>query len=265
MELYGCGFEYAGVQSDKYDLIFANVETERNRNIIGGGELITVFNGHNNMRHYVNTSFEDAAMQFEAEVVTEVPLSDADQRAIERWLFYRDGFKKFYPDVPPEFINGEAKRVYLNCIFTNPSKLEYNGGVVGYRFTVMCDTPMAWQDPVTFEYALTNGTTDSTIITVPVDTDMPGYTYPVVEIVMSDDGDVNIVNNTDNSSRMTSFLGLVSTATVRMDGSTNFISGDYYELFTNRNFVRLLNGENKLAITGPVEKVSISWQNMRWL
>lgn len=266
MELYGCGFEYAGVMSGKYGMIFANVETERNRTIIGGGELITIFNRHNSMRHYVGTSFENAAMQFEAEVVTEIPLTESDQRAVERWLFYRNGYKKFYPDVPPEYVNGEMKRVYLNCIFTNPSKLEYNGGVVGYRFTVQCDAPMAWQDPVQVSFDLNHSSEDqSSIISVMVDTDMPDYVYPDVVVEMGDGGGITIVNNSDNTSRLTSFEHVIAQAIIRMDGETNFVSGANYENFVDRNFIRLLNGENKLAVTGDVKKISFTWQNMRYL
>ena len=47
--------------------------------------------------------------------------------------------------------------------------------------------------------------------------------------------------------------------------AVGFVTDGYYDLFVKKNFVRLLDGENALYITGDVVSVQITWQNMRYM
>lgn len=273
MELYGSHFEYAGIKSRHYGLIFATVETSRFTSVSGEIETVSLFNKKDSRRYYIGDELSDSPVSFETEIVSERPLDKMTQRAVEKWLFFRKGYSPLFFDIDDDcngetwdLINGRVKRYYLNCRFINPSKIEYNGGVVGYTVTVECDSPCAWQEAVLKEYALTNGAGRSTEIMLEVDTDMHEYIYPVVRIdIGSSGGDISIVNLSDDTTRITSFSGMQPTTAFRMDGHTNYISGSMYSKFKDKHFVRIMDGKNKLRVTGDIKKISFEWQNRRYL
>ena len=104
------------------------------------------------------------------------------------------------------------------------------------------------------------------MFTAGIDTDMEEYVYPKVTIQMgSSGGDVIIANNNDDSTRLTKFIGLGELATVVMKGELNYVSGQYYEKFADRNFIRLLDGENTLTIIGDVESITFEYSARRVL
>lgn len=274
MELYGCHFEYAGVSSRACGLVFANYETSRYTAISGETSTISVFNRHNKRKYFIDTEYDDSPMSFEAEVVSDFPIDPYEIRQIENWLFNQTSYQKLYVDVDDsnydgvEMINGQMLRQYLNCKFINPSKIEGNGGIMGWSFTVECDAPMAWQDPVICTFDMS--TTGDDYVMVNVDTDMNDYVYPKINISISegDAKDLKIVNITDDPYRVCTFVSMTGGSTIIMDGELNMISGDsenYYERFQTKNFVRLKNGENKISVSDNVATISFEWQNMRWM
>jgi hypothetical protein len=210
---------------------------------------------------------------FDAEIVmdSEEVINRFMRREIEKWLFHQRDYCKLYTDMDCdiygeayELVNGVQKRLYLNCRFVNPEKIESASGLIGYRFTVECDSCMAWQDAVMYEYSLSGS---SSTITVNVDTDLRDYVYPKVTIQTgSSGGNIQIINFTDDSTRSTAFVSLSPNITLTMRGDgINYISGDYYQRFSNKNFIRLLDGENTLNITGDVRKITFEFQNRRYL
>lgn len=277
MELSGSYFEYNGTTSRKYGLIFANVETDSFSQLSGGISSNTIYNKKDNRNYFVGESLEDSPIQFDAEIVVDndTPINRFDRREIEKWLFHQPGYCKLYVDMDCdtygesyELVDGIQKRLYLNCRFINPEKIEGNGGLIGYRFEVECDSVMAWQDEVAKEYTIGNtSSTSSSVITVDVDTDLNDYVYPKVTISMgSSGGDIQIINQSDSSTRATAFTSVPANATIIMRGAgVNYISGDYYQKFSNKNFIRLLDGSNDLIVTGNVESITFEFQNRRYL
>lgn len=272
MELCGYHFEYAGISSRTYGLIFANVDTAHFSSVSGETRTESFFNRHSKKLYCVGTSYDDSAISFEAEVVADTPLSSTTLRAAENWLFGQSSYRPLYADLDDsqydgaEVVDGVLLRQYLNCRFVNPSKIEGNGGIIGWSFTVECDAPMAWQDAIV---KTINAPPNNIIITV--DTDMNDYVYPKVTIKMSDGdtSDIQIINHSDNDSRLTTFVSMNANATLIMDGEHNRLYGssdNYYEKFKNKNFIRLKRGENKLSLTSDnIASISFEWQNMRWL
>lgn len=166
-----------------------------------------------------------------------------------------------------EFIGGEWKRLYLNCRLVNPVKIEGNSGIIGYKATIEADSNMFWQDPVEHVVNISNGSADSSVnFTIPVDTDLDEYIYPMVVIQMGNTGgDVIIVNNSDDSSRQTKFVGIGALATIVMKGELNYVGGQYYEKFAGRNFIRLLDGDNTFTVIGDVQTIKFEFSARRAL
>lgn len=272
MDLYGCHFEYAGELSRKYGLMIANVNTDRNTMISGKVESLSVFNKRNQSRNDLGSNYSEAPLSFDMEIVSESIIRGELRRKIQKWLFNQHGYKKLYIDRADEACdevfgldNGAPRRTYLNCRFINPEKIEGNGGIVGYKFTVECDSHMAWQDPLRKKFSF-DTSEEEYVIELDVDTDIADYTYPKVTIYTgTTGGDISIVNLSDGSDRTTSFLQLPASTQIVINGVYNYISDNFYEHFENRNFPRLLDGKNKLLIRGDVSAIEFEWQNKRYL
>lgn len=275
-ELYGCHFEYDGVLSRTYGLIFVSGTTDRFTKLAGSGKPHTFFDKRNSANHIVGMDYADSPISFDAEIICEheIGLEKSRRREVERWLFEKPYYAKLYIDMSDdifgdsyELVNGEQKRLYLNCRFVNPEKMEYNGGIVGYKFTIECDSRLAWQDPISQTIELNHLTEgQSSTIYINLDTDLNDYTYPVVTITMgSVGGNIRISNMTDNVARVTDFMSIDSNSAFKIDNSINYISSGNYIKMSRKNFIRLLNGENKIFVVGNVKSITFEWQNRRFL
>ena len=261
-------FTYDGFDSREFSIIFAHVETSEYLSMIGSTETSTVFTRRNNRRYFIGDRYESSPVEIEVEMVMDddgyMPLNS--RRKFEQAMFYKQEYKKLFIDLDDdvfgesyEFINGVQRRFYLNCRFVNMSRIEDGiGRTVGYRCTMECDTCMYHQEPVIETFS------QPTQIIINVDTDYSEYTYPKLTVDMSSGGSLSIVNESDDEERITGFSGLASGEFV-IDSRTNMISGNNYSKFTNKNFVRLINGENILSIDGNVESITVEYENYRYL
>lgn len=275
-DIYGSHFEFSGISSRQYSLILASVNTSRITQKAGSVESITIFNKSEKRKYLIDTDYVNSPLSFDVEIITDNDrlLEVGERRTIEKWLFNRKDYRKLYLDLADdltgetyEYIDGKRIRYYLNCRFINPEKLEYNGGIVGYKATLETDMGWAWTDTITKKYLVNNGASDiSSVISVNVDTDIDDYIYPKLTIQMgSEGGDIIITNNTDDTNRLTKFVSVSPEASIIMKGELNYISGQYYEKFALRNFVRLLDGENKLTILGDVSSIEVEYSARRML
>lgn len=273
-DIYGSHFEFGGLSSRMYDLVFVNLNTNRWIQLAGNSESVTIYNKGANKAYVIGDDHTKSPVVLDAEITTEScrSLDISEQRQIEKWLFGHKNYRKLYFDmaddptaVTYEIVDGKLYRNYLNCRMLNPERIEGNGGICGYKFQIMCDSNMFWQDAHTHNFSVNNGAPDvSTIVTVPVDTDFREYIYPKVKITMGGTGgDITIVNNTDDSTRLTQFVGISPYATVIMKGELNYVNDQYYEKLATRNFIRLLDGENKLFVLGDVDSIEFEYSARR--
>lgn len=276
MDLAGCHFTYADVSSREYNLWFAHCDTSDYAQINGTTKPVTVFNSHGNRQYLIGDNYKDSPCAIDVEFITDDDrtLSPQEMRDIERWLFNRKNYYKLYIDIADDcngecyqIIDGVESRYHFNCRFTNPSKIYGNGGIVGYKARMECDSYMLWQDALTKSFAI-GGTSASSnsVIEIDIGTDVDEYVYPKVTIEMaSAGGDISITNNTDDSTRITSFKSLTGSITFMMNSNINYISGGNYLKFYDRNFIRLLPGINRIGIVGAVSNITIEWENRRYL
>ena len=272
MDLYGKRFIYAGTASSTYGLYISSITSSIDTVVVGSASDST-FYGKKNIRKYIlGTSWESSPRSFTVEMTRTSPFTNEELRAAERWLFKHNDYEKLYidPDDDPdgittERIDGVDKRLYLNCKLTNPSKLMYAGGVVGFTCTIECDSAFVWQDAITKTLEPANAT-NGVRWTISTEFDYVGFIYPrVVLLTGSTGGDITIVNNSDDSSRITKFVSLPANQQIVMNGAVNYISGNNYIRFDGGNFVRFVDGSNVLNITGDVASISVTWSNVRYM
>ena len=150
MNFSGKHFEYAGVSSSdplgdgSVSLIFAHIDTEMNKQPFGYPEYSSVYSDRAGRRGLTGANRSESCLEFEQEIVSEkggIPL--AKLRQVEQWLFSREAFAKLYIAEAEEdaedvqYINGEKKRLYLNCMLTEPEILTYAEGKVGWKVKVV--------------------------------------------------------------------------------------------------------------------------------
>lgn len=260
-------------------MIFVSTEGDEFLNLCNSPAANTIFNRQSNKASIIGNDYVEANLSFDIAVMNEdgMPYSSSEQRKIERWLFTQSDYCKLYInryDDPDSYEVTDSGRLgtYLNCRFTNPSKIISGAGVVGYKFTIECDSSTAWQDPTIkiITAAEINSAGDDGIV-IGVNSDYSGYTYPKVDVKITDGNEISICNTTDDSNRVTIFKLLDGDNDNALKGdliinsNTNFISGDNYKRFVGQNFPRLLNGENRFKITGNIEKITFTWVNRRFL
>lgn len=273
MNIYGCHFTYSGVDSNTYSLIIANVNTSINDKSAGDVSGEYIYRKSDKTFKLLGDDYSGSQMVFDVDIITEDEhiLSNADRRAIEKWLFNKQTFRKLYIDKNDdqlgesyEDINGEEKRLYMMCRFINPQKIDVGCGVVGYSATIECDSGLLWQDEITYTYTATASSTSGTF-SITVDTDLNDYTYPEVVITTSDGCEqFSIVNQTDGQYRETSFAGMTGPDVIRMNGALGFVDRNHYTYFSGLNFIRLLDGENVFTYSGGIESISFTWNNRRF-
>lgn len=266
-DIYGKHFKYAGTLSRTYDLMVTAVSSSIMDSLYGTEENQYFYGRKARKNYLLETVRDDSPLKFSVDITRREPFSQSDLRDVEQWLFGQGGFRKFYVDPDDDFnnenveiINDEPKYLYLNCIFTNPTKLIYNGGVIGFNCTMECDSGYVWQDAVTYTFS------GESQFSLDVNSDITGYIYPRVTIVTGNgESNVRITNYTDDSTRVTRIESVPSNTTLILDGSINYFSNaSLYDNFTWHHFIRLLRGSNSIRSLGIVSSLSFTWSNARY-
>lgn len=278
LQLTETHFEYGGVSSRQYGLMFANVDTTRNLSLTGAVTSSNIFSKKEARRFFTGDLYEDSPFSIDVEIVTDDGcMIDAQKmRAIEKWLFHSQSYKKLYFDscddrhgFTYEYSNGGIKRTYLNCRFINPERIDGIGGIYGYKATLEADSLLAWQDTteITFNAPAGGFVGDNSLIHIVTDTDFKDYIYPRVTITVgTTGGSINIFNSSDSSERYTSIGSLDGNESIILDGRFNYVSPDsIYGRLGHKNFIRLMDGDNTISITGDVASIKFEWNNRRWL
>ena len=273
----GCHFEYGEFLSYKHNLVFAHLDTSADNRIQGDISYRYLSDKRNQRRYEVCPDYASSYFEADVEIVTEDSrrLAANEQKDICKALFGRRGFERLYLSMADDpwaktyrYNNNDLKRYYLRCRFLSPSVIEdASGGVIGYRCHMSCDSLMFWEDLTSVRFAVGHSAPeDISEITVTVDTDLEEYVYPTVTVTTgSIGGEVQIINTTDNSGRITRFVELPADAQIVMDGALCYVSQEYYGKFAGGNFIRLLNGENRMRISGDVRSVTVEYSARRWM
>ena len=275
-DIYGSHFEFGGRMSRTYNLWIANISTKRFLQLHGRVDGVTVYNRAQNKRHLVGNSYSNSPVSFDVEIITldGHGLEKDERREIEKWLFQPNMYQKLYIDVVDdpdgefsEMIDGERKRLYLNCRFTNPEKIEFNGGIIGYQATLETDSGYWWQDPVTKTFTLNQSDSQANTISFFTDTDIAGFTFPRVTIVVGAQGGAISLTNVSSGSYAnaitTNLTNTTPGSTIILDGSTGYINGSNYQRFLGWRFPRIYDGENVFQVAGSVNTISFKFQNRR--
>ena len=267
--LFVNNFEYDGINSKKYGLFFGHVDTERLKQICGNLEYNQVFYPSLNRQEIHGVNKDEFPLSFDLEIISAEPISYWAAKEIKKWLFNSPTYKKLYAsrikDKTIEKINGEEKRRYVECIFTNPEAMFYADGLHGWKCTCTLSSGWAFQDEIEITY------TDFTEnITVPVDSDNGDYIYPTFTFstAATDSLMSPTIKNVSDNNRTMIVKDIKAQTEVYVDSAVGTITDNTgTSLYTNlvdQKFLRLVNGDNVLQISG-ISELTVKYQNVRYI
>ena len=267
--LFVNNFEYDGINSAKYGLFFGHVDTERLKQICGNLEYNQVFYPSLNRQEIHGVNKDEFPLSFDLEIISAEPISYWSAKEIKKWLFNSPTYKKLYAsrikDKTIEKINGEEKRRYVECAFTNPEAMFYADGLHGWKCTCTLSSGWAFQDEIEITY------TDFTEnITIPVDSDNGDYIYPTFTFVAgttTNPVSPTIVNISDNN-RVMEIKDIPAQTEVYVDSAVGIITDNtgtsLYPKLVDQKFLRLVNGDNVLNVSG-ISELTVKYQNVRYI
>ena len=267
--LFVNNFEYDGIKSAKYGLFFGHVNTERLKQICGNLEYNQVYYPSLNRQEIHGVNKDEFPLSFDLEIISAEPISYWSAKEIKKWLFNSPTYKKLYAsrikDKTIEKINGEEKRIYVECIFTNPEAMFYADGLHGWKCTCTLSSGWAFQDEIEITY--TDFTND---IIVPVDSDNGDYIYPSFTMIADNSSakmNIQLKNKSDNSRVMevdrvpaNTVISVLSDIGVITDDTSQSL----YGFLKDQKFLRLVNGDNVISVKG-ITSLTIRYQNVRFI
>lgn len=262
-------FTYAGISSDQFGLIFANVDSSAMNQMAGEISGQTIFNKKSKQRYLISDDYSNSPVSFSIDIIksdTSI-IDDTTRRTIEKWLFNRHSYRRLEINTSCDGVNIGNTTLFMNCRFMSPRYIETSDGIIGYNVTAELDSGWAYeQETIVDKSFLDTDPTSINNVTVNVDTDIDDYIYPRVEVTMGRyGGTFSIFNNDDYTSvtRNTTIDNMAGNSSVTLNGEINYVSGNHYSDFANSNFVRLVDGTNILHFLGDVKRIRIIWNNRR--
>ena len=244
-------FEYAGRNLSEFGMTICNFG-DKGLDTVSDGAKITfnTISTLNGLKHeLVNAEYEEClttTIQICKYSCTcgMQEITTTEHRELTKWL-NRKRFLKFKP-LSEEFID-----LYFEASF-NISKIEFGGKLFGLELEVVTNRPFALKEPRTIVIRNLKQNGEHSINDTSHE---EGYIYPFVEIVISEDGDLNIHNAIEN--RDTYIVNCVAGEVITMDYpiikssvSSHNIQNDF-----NWNFFRVANtyenSRNDLIISIP--------------
>lgn len=193
----------------------------------------------------------DSAPSIEFSAVSQQPLDPVDRAHILSHLMGRNEFKelKFHTEGVDQFT--------YRAVFTDSSLIYVNGECHGIRFTATLDSPFARGDATIASTTPSQNVGGKQTISVWNRSQLgDSFTYPKVEF---QGPAVTIYNLTidPNKNSPFAFSGLASGEHITVDNETKIITSDVsggisrLSNFTSRQWLKLVEGVNRLEITSP--------------
>ena len=254
----GMPFIYNNTPSEIYNvsLVFLD-ESWTNRPSGSGVEFITDTIRRNPRTLYLDAQ-QSPPLEFNIEVVFDEPVDIFVFTQVKDWLGGELSFKEL------QICADNFSSFYFNCYIELTEDLIYAGGYRGMKATVHCDAPFAWQyeEENVYEYTNTSVTHNIQFNNLSADTEL---LRPVLEITVADDGDVSIINKS-NQNKETKFTGLQAGEVITIDNLWGFItSSTGLRRVSNFNkvFFKMIKGMNDITIGTNISKLVIRYQNAK--
>ena len=236
-------FMFDGIPSSYYGLSLLNFSTSQTTaSYIGNKAIIEEQLPNKNIPYFYGIS--NSPLAFNITIGKETEWTEEFKMEIARWLFQ----KTYKP-----FISNDNPSIVYNCIATNsPEKILFGNVQYLVSLNFRCDAPHAWSNPIMESYDLSDNTT-SEILIWENRSNYENYIYPELQIESIDGGTIKLENLQDGG-RITQINNLQAGEIVTLENDIQFIetntTGIYRLKDFNRNWLRLIYGQNQIKVTG---------------
>jgi len=261
MSFWACEFSYDNVPSSKFNLTISSASGDSGMQDVRASSDIELYTEqiYRRPKVYFYGTSQRPVLEFDIEVTSPIEIDSVTSQVIQTWLFGQTEYKKL------QIIQNDMQMVYFNCLLTSPTVLKHGRMIVGYKATVICDAPFAWEFPRTLTFDYTDVVISESYTFYNASDDV-GYLYPTVEITMnSTGGNASITNGSDNN-RKFEITDLSAGEVITFDNSRGIITSstglNRLSLF-NKKWLRFVPSNNELLIEGNIGQLSITYQIAR--
>lgn len=235
-------FTYDGIHSGTYGLKIASFNSDVMEEASYVVSNISTAKSAKSQRFFYLDATLDSPPTYEFSVVSESVIHETTLRDILKWLDSRKGFKELII-MQPAFDGLTYK-----CIFSVSSIIYHSGNCVGLNLMATFDSPYQYGTPIEVNVFSDGAVKDIYIFN---DSDnVDEYIYPKVEFDTTD-GQISIINMTDDRTREFKFEGLNENTTYTVDNELKIIAGEGSDLLSkfSKKWLRLRRGTNHLRVT----------------
>ena len=263
MAFYAKNFVFDGIPSEMYGLVISSSSSGEDTSNASTDVDIKIQTIFRRPVPYFYGVTQTPVLEFDAEVyTTESEITQPDSALIQKWLFGQSNYKKL------RIVQPDMEEIYFNCFLTKPKICRVGNIIIGYTFTVVCDSPFAWGIEKTVRYSQSN--TTNILFN---ESDNVYYTYPTLTIQL--DGTANgtflIRNITDNN--RTFSMGSVGkwlqpSDLISINNDLQIVTATITPNILNTiespiTFFRLLSGSNEIYVSGNIQYVDISYTPLK--
>lgn len=254
MAFWGCEFVFDGVPCSEYGMMIYNFGSEGQDDVnFQAGEIIEErIAGRFDALTYglVQNGSLTYTLVFGANMDSidcYSPLDRYDVEAIAAWLTGHNSRKWL------EICQSDMETVRFKCMISELKLITYGDMPWAFSCTVSCDSPFAYTMPHIYTYDV-NGEMTVRLFNR---SSYNGYYRPKIRISLNGDGNISIINVTDDN-REFKFTNLPTPNSLVVDIDnhnqmiTNNANLNIYPNFNNK-FMRLLRGDNTLKISGKAQ------------
>ena len=259
MAFYGRSFMYDGVPSETYGLYIADIDANAINVSMGSSSMdIREQKIFRKATPYFYGGTPSPKLSFDMSVFSEGEIDASSFQLIQKWLFSSRTYKTLQIDQP------DIQDVYFRAILNDPKINRVGNLLQGLSFSVICDSPYAFRFPKTTTYTYTTSIVDSTETFYNESDDTGDYLYPSsLVITMNTEGGDITITNLDDSNRVVNFVNLSANEILTISSTYQTIESSTGLLRlsnSNKKFLRLVSGVNRLRVQGNVASVAMTNQ-----
>ena len=259
MAFAGKNFVFDGTPSETYNLFVSNTESgDVSINASSNVDIISESIYAKSVPYFYGAAQREV-LTFPLFVSSPEEIDAGVAGKISSWLFGQREYKKL------QIYQSDLLDVYFNAFLTSPRARRVGNRIVGYDFTVTCDSPFAWMFPQTETYSYTTELVDDDVVIQNI-SDNSDYLYMEMEITINGfGGSVTVTNNSDDG-RIFGITGLTAGEVLTVDNDRGILTSslDLRRLGSfNKNWFRLIQNKNEVNISGNVESIEMTYNFAR--
>lgn len=259
MAFYGRSFIYNGVPSELYNLYIGGIDADAvNQSMASSSMEILEQAIYRKPTPYLYGMTPSPKLEFAFSAYSEDEITADSFELIAKWLFSERSYKPFQIDQP------DMQDVVFYAILQDPQIDRVGNLIHGFSATVLCNSPFAFKFPKITTYTYSASVVDVTEVYFNESDDTGDYLYPSSLIItMNNEGGNVSITNLDDNNRVVSFTTLLADEVLTISPLYQTLSsstGLYRLSNSNKKFLRLAPGRNRLRIQGNVASIAMTNQ-----